>query len=416
MLNKYGKNEPELIVLKNGPYEGIKNSNSKNWENMIIIILVILLFSFISIYFIIYDRFSKYYKAQIFEKDNEIKRIKDQINNLNKEKIFEIKKRQTEDKDKTKETLKYLEKEYLFDKDFYSKNKMRSEENLNKIGYSLLVYEHTLEKGLSHFDLRPFGKTKIKNIISLLIKELKYANYEKNFSFIIGINSLREYKKIYEKYKWVNEKEYKEVVKFLKDYKNIPEKKTGAFIVTNEELKKSYNIDYKSFIKSRHSTRNYKHEDLKLEDIKAAVEMAKYSPSACNRQYVKLHYYPKGKMKQNVIDYSIGKSGIYLENVNIFIITFDVNGLGVAGERNQGYFNAGLFATNLVNAFHSLGIGTCFIQFANPVEEEEKLKKLNEIPSNERIAVILYAGYYDKKSIFAVSPRKKLEKYFTEHK
>lgn len=71
---------------------------------------------------------------------------------------------------------------------------------------------------------------------------------------------------------------------------------------------------------------------------------------------------------------------------------------------------------NLVNAFHSLGIGTCFIQFHNSFREEKKLKILNKIPLNERIAVILYAGYYDKKSIFAVSPRKDIEDYFILHK
>ena len=49
--------------------------------------------------------------------------------------------------------------------------------------------------------------------------------------------------------------------------------------------------------------------------------------------------------------------------------------LGV-GERNQGYFNAELFATNLVNAFHSLGIGTGFIHFCNSINEEEELKQL----------------------------------------
>ena len=36
---------------------------------------------------------------------------------------------------------------------------------------------------------------------------------------------------------------------------------------------------------------------------------------------------------------------------------------------------------------------------------------LNNDKSNERIAVILYAGYYDKKSIFAKSPRKDIEDY-----
>ena len=35
---------------------------------------------------------------------------------------------------------------------------------------------------------------------------------------------------------------------------------------------------------------------------------------------------------------------------------------------------------NLVNAFHSLGIGTCFIQFHNSIREEKKLKILNKIP------------------------------------
>ena len=144
--------------------------------------------------------------------------------------------------------------------------------------------------------------------------------------------------------------------------------------------------------------------------------MAKYTASACNRQYIKVHYYPTGQMRENVIKYAFGKGGFYLEGVNTFIITIDVNGLSGNGERNQGYYNAGLFSTNFVNALHSLGIGTCFIQFSNSVNEEVKLKELNQIPSNERIAVILFAGYYDDKSIFAVSPRKDTNDYLKEHK
>ena len=38
----------------------------------------------------------------------------------------------------------------------------------------------------------------------------------------------------------------------------------------------SYNIDYEKFIKSRHSTRNYKNMPLKIEDIKKAINMTKY--------------------------------------------------------------------------------------------------------------------------------------------
>ena len=286
----------------------------------------------------------------------------------------------------------------------------------NRNSYKIIMYTHFLEKGLSHFDLRPFGKQKIKIIIGLLKKQLKIEKYERLFSFISGINSLREYKKVYEKHKWTNKQEYKEVLEFLAKYEKIKEQKAGAYVMTKEELKKDYDIDYYKFIKSRHSTRNYKDMNLKIEDIKKAINMAKYSASACNRQYIKVHYYPEGKMRQNVIDYSLGKGGLYLKGVNTFILTFDVNGLIGVGDRNQGYFNAGLFSTNFVNALHSLGIGTCFIGFANSVKDEEKLKEINEIPSSERIAVILYAGYYDDKSIFCVSQRKDFEEYFILHK
>ena len=339
------------------------------------------------------------------EKENIIENLKEQLNNIKSQSINEKKK------------FTSIEREFLYDKKFYTLNEMYAfkDNKGNGNGYNIIINTHTLEKGLSHFDLRPFGKQKVRIIIDLLKKQLDFENYERLFSFINGINSLREYKKVYEEHKWTDKPEYKEVSEFLIKYEKITEQKAGAYVMTKEELQKDYDIDYNKFIKSRHSTRNYKNMALKMEDIKKAVNMAKYSASACNRQYIKVHYYPKGKMRQNVIDYSLGKGGLYLEGVNTFILTFDANGLIGAGERNQGYFNAGLFSTNFVNALHSLGIGTCFIQFANSVKEEEKLKEINEIPSSERIAVILYAGYYNDKSIFCVSPRKEFEEYFTLH-
>ena len=421
MNESNSKNKQEIVELKEALYEETKNPENKNdCRNIIYIILLTGLFAITFTFFLIHKIKCDDFKAKILAKDNEIEEYKKKINNTGIQPEYKKKIDNTGIQPKRKQegkvNLSNLEKEFLYDKNFYVSNNMKSKEDLNRLGYKLIFITHGLEKGLEHFDLRPFGKDKIEEIIKILKAELKYENHEKHFSFINGINSLREYKKTYEEHKWTNQPEYKIVSKFLENYKNIEEQKTGAYILSKEELRKDYEIDYKKFIKSRHSTRNYKNVPLKPEDIKEAVEMAKYSASACNRQYVKVHYYPKGKMRQNVIKYSVGKGGLYMEGVNTFIITFDVNGLTGDGERNQGYFNAGLFATNLINAFHSLGIGTCFIQLSNPTKQEEELKRLNGIPSYERIAVILYAGYYDEKSIFAVSPRKDFEEYYTEHK
>ena len=415
-MKEKGKSDPELMELRKVPFEEHqKNYITKNYQNIIIILLVICLCIILGISFCVYQKVSQDFKLQIQQKDSEIEKMQEQLNNLEAQKA-EQNKRLAEIKEEPKKKLTHLEQEYLYDTNFYIKNNMHSAEDLNRLSYELVIITHTLEKGMSHFDLRPFAQEKTKSIMRMLKNAMKYDGYKKDFGFLHSISGLREYKKIYEDHKWTDKEEYKRVSDFLKDFTDLPDIKSGAYILTSEELKKDYNVDFKKFIKSRHSTRNYKHEQLKIEDIREAVDMAKYTASACNRQYVKVHYYPEGKMRDNVIKYALGKGGLYLEGVNTFIITFDVNGLSGAGERNQGYFNAGLFATNLVNAFHSLGIGTCFIQFANSVAEEEALKKMNGIPSYERIAVILFAGYYDEKSIFAVSPRKDFEEYFTEHK
>ena len=416
MIVPQGKTEYDPMKSKIYSLDDFPNEKkSKNFGLIFLIILVILLFVLLYFSISINNKTTTDLKNQLQQKDLEIEKIKKQLEDLTQSQNSQQKEKQVE-KRQIEQTLTPLDKEYLYDKDFYKKYNMGTEESLNKLGYESIIHTHTLEKGMEHFELRPFAVEKTRYIMSLIKRESKYENYENKFAFINGINSLREYKKIYEEHNWINKDEYKKVDEFLKNYSKVENQKAGAYILTKKELQKDYEIDYLKFVKSRHSTRNYKNEPIKLDDVKAAVEMAKYSASACNRQYIKLHFYPSGKMRDNVIHYALGKGGLYLDGVNTFIVTFDVNGLSGVGERNQGYFNAGLYSTNLVNAFHSLGIGTCFIQFANSVKDEDDLKRKNEIPEYERIAVILFAGYYDEKSIFAVSPRKNVSELLIEHK
>jgi nitroreductase len=416
MIVPQGKTEFDPMKSKIYSLDDFPNEKkSKNFGLIFLIILVILLFVLLYFSISINNKTTTDLKNQLQQKDLEIEKIKKQLEDLTQSQNSQQKEKQVE-KRQIEQTLTPLDKEYLYDKDFYKKYNMGTEESLNKLGYESIIHTHTLEKGMEHFELRPFALEKTRYIMSLIKRESKYENYENKFAFINGINSLREYKKIYEEHNWINKDEYKKVDEFLKNYSKVENQKAGAYILTKKELQKDYEIDYLKFVKSRHSTRNYKNEPIKLDDVKAAVEMAKYSASACNRQYIKLHFYPSGKMRDNVIHYALGKGGLYLDGVNTFIVTFDVNGLSGVGERNQGYFNAGLYSTNLVNAFHSLGIGTCFIQFANSVKDEDNLKRKNEIPEYERIAVILFAGYYDEKSIFAVSPRKNVSELLIEHK
>lgn len=416
MIIPNGKTEYDQIKQKSDYLDEVpQEKKTKNFRSIILLLIIVLILFIVFCFSIkIYNDIKTKFKNLLRQKDIELDNLKKQLNNINNEyqKGSELKQEQ---KRKNNETFTKLDKDYLYDNNFYKKHNMNSETNLNTLGYESIIHAHFLEKEMEHFELSPFNAKNIRYLFRIIKNESTFENYKDKFSFIYGINSLREYKKIYENNGWKDKEEYKKVDDFLKNYTEVEQQKVGGYILTKRELEKDYKIDYLKFIKSRHSTRNYKNEVIKLDDVKKAVEMAKYSASVSNRQFIKLHFYPSGKMRENAIHYA-RKGGLYLEGVNPFIITFDANGLLGSGERNQGYFNAGIFSTNLVNAFHSLGIGTCFIQFSNSIKEEEELKKINEIPENERIAVILFAGYYDEKSIFAVSSRKNIFELLFEHK
>ena len=66
-----------------------------------------------------------------------------------------------------------VDREYLFDKAFFKKYNMNTESNLNKLGYETVMQEHSLEKGMGHFELRPFAVKKTAYIIRLIKQQTK---------------------------------------------------------------------------------------------------------------------------------------------------------------------------------------------------------------------------------------------------
>jgi len=301
-----------------------------------------------------------------------------------------------------------LKKEYISDYNFFKNNYSHSKETLNKIKYNMILIIHSLEKGMSNNELRPFGIKKVKELIDLILKYESYTS-DNCFEYDLSLSILFNYKKLYEEKKWNDNEEYAIVNDFIKNrkYLSMPAGSTTLYKDDFKEIIK--NIDYDAFLSTRHAVRNFDSKGLKKEDIEKAVNMAIKSPSACNRQMVKVNYVTNNEKKNYIINNAQGLSGFELENINFFVITFDVNANYFEGERNQGWFNSGLFSMNFVNAMHSLGIGSCFLQFGSRFKKEEEFKKILEIPENERIAVIIAAGYYANESKIPCSARKEIE-------
>lgn len=302
-----------------------------------------------------------------------------------------------------------INREYSYDQKFFTKNYSHSAPTKAKIGYNMLLISHSLEKGMSNKNPRHFGAAKVDELMKLIRDYESYGDYENDFDFVNAINVLRNYAIFYEAKKWTDADEYLKVSAFLKDYAKIEKMNVGGFILEKKDFENDSAIDYRKFLASRHSVREYSTKKLDEKDLKKAIETAILSPSACNRQMIKVYYISDPAKAKKVVNVAQGFGGFEKDTINTIIITFDMNANYFIGERNQGWFNAGLYSMNLVNALHSQGIGSCFCQFGNSAKDEEMLKKLLDIPASERIAVILSAGYYCDKSIIPFSPRKMIE-------
>lgn len=292
----------------------------------------------------------------------------------------------------------------------YIKNWMNSKNEINNIGYKIILDEHALEKGMTSKKPRYFGKEKTMNIINKLLL------YEKNrwkhdFAYNLGLEILNEYVKFYEEHNWLEREEYKIVKNFLKD-KPIKNNACGIVMLKKEDFINDAMIDYNKFLSSRHSVRSYMEKELLDDDIDKAVSMTIKTPTACNRQMCKIYNISSIDIKNKVYKYAHGLTNFDRKYIGMFVITYDISSLCNEYEIYQGYFNAGLFSMNFVNSLHSLGIGSCFLEYLNSLKEEKKMKDILNIPNNEQIAIMIAAGYYEDNIVSPMSTRKSIEEIY----
>ena len=270
--------------------------------------------------------------------------------------------------------------------------------------YAILLHCHVLEKGMSHESPRKFGN-KHTDIIIHLLPDVEADSFEAKYA----IETLNSYLRVYETHGWTDDDNYRIVKNYLDSNNLLAAQEPSTIYEAYSQIKKKNSIDYYSFLKSRHSIRDYASKKISDDDYKKAVSMALLTPSACNRQMNKVYYVKSAAKREYLIGKIQGISGIDKSTVNLFVITYDQNALLGAHERNQGFLNSGLFAMNFVNGLHSLGIGSCLLQCGNPDREQTEIVAELGIPANERIAVFVAAGYYTERVKYLRSKRKNVD-------
>lgn len=174
-------------------------------------------------------------------------------------------------------------------------------------------------------------------------------------------------------------------------------------------------MNHSEFLRDRHSTRHFdRKRPVEDEIIVEAARIAQNAPSVCNRQAGRLHFY-RDEQAQSLLALQNGNHTFRSEIGTIAIVTVESQCFLGAYERRQLGIDGGIFALQTALAFHSLGVGSCFLNWDMPEKDSRKLRVAGGIPDSESIVCFLALGYADPSALIARSSRRDIGEILTIH-
>lgn len=259
-----------------------------------------------------------------------------------------------------------------------------------QVSYDIILLAHTVEKGLSVSRPRPgFGFEKISKLIFYV--EL-YDKRWRRFPLDKTYGCLSEY------LAWHDSIDY-DLGSFGDDIKVCCEKlesagaarKGGTKIISTSSLQPD--VNYENHLLSRFSCRRFEDRIVSRDLLHRISAVALRTPSQCNRQSVKLHYYSDEMKIDRLLRLQGGAEGFRESVKNLFVVTSEISAWSGAKARSQAYVDGALVVMQVLNACQSLGLGACPLNLAVLNSREREIQEEGTIPKGERLIVMIAFGH-----------------------
>jgi nitroreductase len=283
--------------------------------------------------------------------------------------------------------------------------------NANKFAESLLseimIDYHRLEKGLSLANTRPgFGKDVSLRLISNVSFYLDKMPC--NFTITDALETIESYLE-YQNSCNTSIPEVVEAYKILILSYNLQDKCREPFATettTRNQIHASSKFDYKNFITSRHSIRNFSDKPVTTEQLLDSIDLARYAPSVCNRQSWKVHIVTERKQIARIIQIQKGAITFAEKIPSLFIISSDLRRFVSAGERNQPWVDGGIFVMSQLLALHAQGLGACCLNWCGGRHADRALHKALSLNPSEVVIAVIAVGHMEEE--FSVAKASKI--------
>ena len=279
---------------------------------------------------------------------------------------------------------------YNYDKKRYRKFSTTISTEQALIARIIKVY-HGIEKGLTMPAFRfGFGIDRMKQLIGLCnIYIRKYDSI--NIQLIQAIKVIKEYKVFHDSSSFAIDPSLdSQISSILNKFPDLVEDNQLNF--TSDNYFSNINSKFDDFAFSRHSVRSFSETQIDDNLIKEAVNIAQSTPSACNRQPVRVKIVSDKTIMSSILALQGGNRG-FGESINkLIILTSYIGGYNKAYERSCCYVDGGMYLMNLVYALHFKKIATCILNWSVYPDIDKKIRKITKLAEDEVIIGLIACG------------------------
>lgn len=273
--------------------------------------------------------------------------------------------------------------------------------------YVLTSNYHVIEKCLAMPNFEPgHGEERVEVVVGDLFKYRELGFDLQHPQYIAAMQAVQEYDEVHKKLGYALPAGLQNDIDRLLEGTNIPEHHQPK--VTSKEFFAHLNGTFEDFARSRHSVRAYSDKNISIETIRAVVDLARTTPTACNRQPNKTYVVGDKELIKKVATLQGGGRGFVEDANKLFIVTSAVEAFG-NNEYNEVFKAGGMHAMNLLYALHAYQIGACALNWKGEKNTDNKLRKLLNIPDNEEIIIVIAAGYPPEEFSYVASGRNELD-------
>lgn len=268
----------------------------------------------------------------------------------------------------------------------------------------MLAKAHSIEKGLSMPDVRPFfGGEALTELCRLMTRYETLDLDRSDPVYLKGRHAVGAYLAFHDGRSLPDE------LAFIREFgAGEPDALSGGVReVSADDLSRRGRGDFREVVLSRHSIRTFAPQPVDPGLIAEAVRLAQQSPSVCNRQACGVVFVQDPEKLKTALSIQGGNRGFGHEVTSLLVVTTDLSVFRDSKERNQAFVDGGLFSMTLMYALHHAGLGCCPLNWSAGRRKDVRLRRLLGIADHTVVVVLLGVGALKPVFQVASSPRRR---------